>query len=142
MTNTITSGGKHRVVVYGSLKRTEANHAVLRSADYLGQDTLTSIALYDLGPWPGARLEPSPGVTVEVYAVSLSQLARLDEFEDYRPHSPGESLYCRRTLQTAYGNAWVYLYNRGVRASQRLEQGSWHGERAQPRFRRLRSAYS
>lgn len=125
MSHTLTTRGRHKVVIYGTLKRGEPNHNVLRNAEFLGEDRLTCVALYDLGDWPGARLEPSDGIEVEVYAVTLSQLARLDEFEDYRPHAPGTSLYVRRTVRTCFGHAWVYLYNRGVQAARRITRGAW-----------------
>lgn len=125
MINTLTASGRHRVVIYGTLKRGEPNHPELGFAQFLGSDTLTSIVLYDLGPWPGARIEPSHGVEVEVYAVSLSQLAKLDEFEDYRPHAKGASLYVRRVVRTSYGGAWVYLYNGGTQTGRRIIQGTW-----------------
>ncbi len=52
-----------RVAVYGTLKHGHRNHHWLNGADMLGQDRLTGITLYDLGPYPGAKLTPSTGVT-------------------------------------------------------------------------------
>lgn len=41
-----------RVAVYGTLKHGHRNHHWLNGADMLGQDRLTGITLYDLGPYP------------------------------------------------------------------------------------------
>lgn len=116
---------KHIVAVYGTLKRGYSNHHLLDKACYIGPDTLTSLTLYDLGPYPGALAKPSTGVSVEVYAINEPLLAMLDELEGYDPGADKASLYQRRKIQTRHGLAWVYLYNRPVRSRQRIADGSW-----------------
>jgi len=114
-----------RVAVYGTLKHDHRNHHWLNGADMLGQDRLTGITLYDLGPYPGAKLTPSTGVTVEVYAINAEQLARLDELEDYLHNSPVKGMYDRRVLATQYGDAWCYIYNPPVEATSQIKSGEW-----------------
>lgn len=114
-----------RVAVYGTLKRGLRNHHVLRGARFLGRDRLRAITLYDLGAYPGAKLEASAGVAVEVYAVSAVTLGRLDHLEDYRPRTPSRGDYDRQPLATAHGPAWVYLYNWPVRGRRRISRGGW-----------------
>ena len=114
-----------RVAVYGTLKHGHRNHHWLNGADMLGQDRLTEITLYDLGPYPGAKLTSSTGVTVEVYAINAEQLARLDELEDYLHHSPAKGMYDRRVLATQYGDAWCYIYNPPVEATSQIKSGEW-----------------
>lgn len=86
------------VEVYGTLKHGHRNHHWLGGADMLGQDCLTAITLYDVGPYPGAKLMPSTGVLVEVYAIDAERLAPLDELEDYLHHSQTEGMYDRAVL--------------------------------------------
>lgn len=124
----ITPGGRHRVAVYGTLKRGERNHALLRGADFLGVDYLTTITLYDLGPYPGAREEASDGVEVEVYGVSPSTFAALDELEDFNPRARRAGNYDRRVMTTAHGPAWVYLYNHSVRGCPCINAGGWSAD--------------
>ncbi|ONF42907.1 gamma-glutamylcyclotransferase [Marinobacter lutaoensis] len=116
---------KHQVIVYGTLKRGHDNHHLLARARFLGEDRLTGLTLYNLGPYPGARLEPSSGVSVEAYAVDDRTLRALDELEDCFPDRPEQSLYLRQRVATRFGPCWVYLYNRPVRASQRIDSGTW-----------------
>ncbi|MBE95120.1 gamma-glutamylcyclotransferase [Marinobacter sp.] len=116
---------KHIVAVYGSLKRGYSNHHLLEKACYIGADTLTSLTLYDLGPYPGALAKPSEGVKVEVYAVNDPLLATLDRLEDYDSKARKTSLYLREKVHTCHGQAWVYLYNRPVRNDQRIARGIW-----------------
>ena len=121
----ITETGRHRVAVYGTLKQGERNHSLLRDAEFVGVGQLDNIVLYDLGPYPGARLEPSRGVEIEVYGVTASQFDRLDDLEGINPRARFQGLYHRRVLSTALGPAWVYLYNHSVRGCARIEVGGW-----------------
>jgi len=116
---------KHLVAVYGTLKRGPRNSHLMKRARYVGTDALASLTLYDLGPYPGARLRPSSGVTVEIYAVDDRTLAELDVLEGYRASARGASLYRRRKIATCFGMTWVYLYNQRVRHGQRIANGTW-----------------
>ena len=119
----------HRLVaVYGTLRRGGTNSHYLKDADYLGDDVLDTITLYDLGPYPGARAEPSDGIAVEVFSVSRAQMDMLDELEGYLPAAPEKGLYTRRLFHTRYGMAAVYLYNPSVEGCRRISAGSWGGE--------------
>ncbi len=114
-----------RVAVYGTLKRGLANHRLLAGAPFLGSDRLTTLTLYDLGPYPAALERPSEGVEVEVYAVNARELARLDQLEDYNPDAPERSLYIRKPMATRHGEAWIYLYNQPIRGARAITRGGW-----------------
>jgi len=113
------------VAVYGTLKRGMANSHLLRDARFLGIEVLTEIVLYDLGPYPGARAEPSEGIEVEVFEVNKLQLQQLDMLEDYVAGAPESGMYDRRRFMTRFGLAWVYLYNLPVAGLHAQRCGSW-----------------
>ncbi|MDR5892439.1 MULTISPECIES: gamma-glutamylcyclotransferase [Halomonas] len=113
------------VAVYGTLKRGLRNHHWLAGAEFLGSDRLADVTLYDLGPYPGAKLEPSRGVEIEVFEVDARLLAGLDRLEDYRPRLPHLGLYDRAIHPTAFGPAWLYLYNPEVAGCEAIRQGGW-----------------
>ncbi|RCV90142.1 gamma-glutamylcyclotransferase family protein [Billgrantia montanilacus] len=113
------------VAVYGTLKRGLRNHHWLEGADFLGSDRLTSATLYDLGPFPGAKPETSRGVEVEVFRVDATLLTELDRLEDFRPRQPHAGLYRRAIHVTAFGPAWLYLYNPEVVGCVAIRQGGW-----------------
>ncbi|MEQ5834947.1 gamma-glutamylcyclotransferase family protein [Marinobacter sp. NFXS9] len=115
----------HSVAVYGTLKRGGSNHRFLRGARFLGRTRLNNIALYDLGAYPGAKLEPSRGVDVELFAVTDAGLRRVDWLEEYNPRNPESGTYDRCWLATPLGPAWVYLYNPSVKGRRRIVQGGW-----------------
>ncbi|WP_416139930.1 gamma-glutamylcyclotransferase family protein [Halomonas sp. HK25] len=113
------------VAVYGTLKRGLRNHHWLDGADFIGSDRLADVTLFDIGPFPGAKLEPSRGVEVEVFQVNVRLLAGLDRLEDYRRHQPHQGLYDRAIHPTAFGPAWLYLYNPAVAGFDAIRQGGW-----------------
>lgn len=117
----------YRVAVYGTLKRQQSNHRVLAGSRFVGECSLNSIVLYDLGPYPGAKLERSQGVLVEVYDVDGATFARLDALEGYDSASPGSGLYDRKHLETPLGKAWVYIYNHAVPSGGAIRAGAWSG---------------
>ncbi len=113
------------VAVYGTLKRGLRNHHWLDGAGFMGSDRLADVTLYDLGPFPGAKLEPSHGVEIEVFEVDARLLSGLDQLEDYRPRQPRHGLYDRAVHPTAFGPAWLYLYNPDVTGFTAIRQGGW-----------------
>lgn len=115
----------HRVAVYGTLKRHQSNHRVLAGSRFVGECSLSSIVLYDLGPYPGAKLERSQGVLIEVYEVDGPTFARLDALEGYDTASPDMGLYDRKLLDTPLGRAWVYIYNHAVSKGGEIRVGGW-----------------
>ncbi|MFY0990543.1 gamma-glutamylcyclotransferase family protein [Halomonas sp. C05BenzN] len=117
------------VAVYGTLKRGLRNHHWLDGAEFIGTDHLTSATLYDLGPFPGARPEPSRGVEVEVFRVDAPLLADLDRLEGYRVRSPASGDYDRAIHPTAFGPAWLYLYNHEVTGCPMIREGGWRPRR-------------
>ncbi len=125
LTPTLAVARTPLVAVYGTLKRGLGNHHWLEGADFLGDDRLAGVTLYDLGPFPGAKLEPSRGVEVEVFRVDARLLAGLDRLEDYRPRQPRLGLYDRTPHPTAFGHAWLYLYNPDVSGHEAIREGGW-----------------
>ena len=113
------------VAVYGTLKRGLSNHGLLQHASFVGEDCLTCITLYDLGPYPGARLESSGGIDIEVFSVDKKQLQQLDELEEYLATASDQGMYDRRQVLTQFGLAWIYLYNREVDHAKPLRSGAW-----------------
>jgi gamma-glutamylcyclotransferase (GGCT)/AIG2-like uncharacterized protein YtfP len=113
------------VAVYGTLKRGLRNHHWLQDADFLGTDSLTTARLYDLGPYPGAKPEPSRGIDIEVFRVDARLLADLDRLEGYRVRQPRRGVYDRAIHATAFGPAWLYLYNPSVAGYPAIDAGGW-----------------
>jgi gamma-glutamylcyclotransferase (GGCT)/AIG2-like uncharacterized protein YtfP len=68
--------------VYGTLKRDQRNHGLMREARFLGEAvTDPRYTLLDLGPFPGMIEGGSTAVYGELYEVGPHLLARLDRHE-------------------------------------------------------------
>ena len=113
------------VAVYGTLKRGQSNHHFLGDQQCLGRCLMKDITLYDLGPYPAAKLGPSEGVEVEVYAVNETVFGKLDWLEDYDAEAPARGLYDRVRVETPFGEAWVYIYNEDVAGCRVIRAGGW-----------------
>lgn len=114
-----------RVGVYGTLKKGQSNHHFLADSRFVGRCQLDQITLYDLGPFPAAKLQPSDGIEVELYDVNNKTFARLDDLEGYNSQAPQSGEFDRRQLETAFGQAWIYLYNHDVSWYPKICRGGW-----------------
>jgi gamma-glutamylaminecyclotransferase len=104
---------KTTVFVYGTLKRGQRNHALLRDQEFLGQaQTLPRYRLYDCGRYPALVHDPANGVAVsgEVWSVSEEVLRKMDEYEC------APELYSRQEviLQDFHSPVVAYFFNRPI----------------------------
>ena len=104
--------GKTILFLYGTLKRGQRNHALVRDQRFLGEAvTAARYRLVDLGPYPGLVRDEANGVAVrgELWEVSACVLGELDDFEGV----PEE--YTRGAIEVV-GVEGVegYFYNRPV----------------------------
>ncbi|NDJ59142.1 gamma-glutamylcyclotransferase [Enterobacteriaceae bacterium 4M9] len=107
-----------RIFVYGSLRRKQGNSHWMTNALLLGEHCEQGYQLYNLGHYPGAV--PGDGsVNGEVYRIDASTLAELDALRT----KGGE--YQRRLIQTPYGSAWMYVYQRPVDGLVPIDSGDW-----------------
>ncbi|HET9955311.1 MAG TPA: gamma-glutamylcyclotransferase family protein [Polyangiaceae bacterium] len=92
------------IFVYGTLRRGEANHALLGASTSRGPGlTRPQFELFDLGEYPGMAPEGTTCVVGEVYAVSPETLRRLDRLERH------PTWYERKPIQLSDG-LWVEAY--------------------------------
>ncbi|MGF1700705.1 gamma-glutamylcyclotransferase [Photobacterium makurazakiensis] len=110
-----------KVFVYGTLRKGENNHHLLVREIYLGRCQVNNgYRLYNLGDYPAIiSATPSMPITGEVYEVSDDVMGELDLLEEY------PVLYSRVLVKTAFGQAWVYVYNYPVANFPVIKQGDW-----------------
>lgn len=107
-----------RIFVYGSLRTSKGNSHWMTNAQLLGNYTIENYQLYSLGHYPCAV--PGNGtVQGEVYRIDNATLAELDALRTVG----GE--YARQLIQTPYGSAWMYVYQRSVDGLTLIESGNW-----------------
>lgn len=107
-----------RIFVYGSLRRKQGNSHWMTNAQWLGDHSVENYQLYSLGHYPG--VVPGDGsVFGEVYRIDATTLAELDALRT----KGGE--YIRQLIQTPYGSAWMYVYQRPVEGLRQITTGNW-----------------
>lgn len=107
-----------RIIVYGSLRRKQGNSHWMTHAQWLGDHQIEGYELYSLGHYPGV-ITGEGTVYCEVYRIDASILAELDALR-----TKGEE-YKRFLIQTPFGSAWLYVYQRSVSGRQRIMSGDW-----------------
>lgn len=111
---------KHYTFVYGTLRRNEKYHHLLRGAALIADQAWTSGELFDTGcGYPAVQESESEVVHGELYLVTDEQLEKMDELEDYR-EGRNDNLYERKKQLIFYGTekteAYIYL----------IAQKNWH----------------
>lgn len=110
---------QHLVFVYGTLRKGQSNHHFLQECELLGQyNTDPSYSLFNLGPYP-AVIEGKKSILGEVYLIDEETLGWLDKLEDI----PVE--YRRETIETPFGRAWIYLYQKAYKLDDEIITGDW-----------------
>ncbi|MET3816459.1 gamma-glutamylcyclotransferase (GGCT)/AIG2-like uncharacterized protein YtfP [Pantoea sp. AN62] len=90
----------------------------MTNAQWLGDFQIEGFELYSLGHYPGV-IEGNGAVQCEVYRIDASTLGELDALRT----KGGE--YKRHLIQTPFGSAWLYVYQRSVAGRQRIMSGDW-----------------
>ena len=112
---------RHKVFVYGTLRKNRGNHGHLTGSTYLGEATVDGYDMYDLGYFPAACIGTKK-VHGEVYEISDKTFQRLDLLEGYPK-------YYTRIKETTLGGdlVWIYLQTRQKIGddSRLVEGGDW-----------------
>lgn len=96
---------------YGTLRPGNENNIVLLPG-----------LLYDLGRFPGIKLNPDSNKTVVAERITVNDWDRADAYEGYRPNDIPNSLFVRKPFLDGY----VYEYNRPVyNLHWTIESGDW-----------------
>jgi gamma-glutamylcyclotransferase (GGCT)/AIG2-like uncharacterized protein YtfP/cation transport regulator ChaC len=121
----------HYVFVYGTLRRYERNHYLLKGAELVAEQAWTNGKLYDTGfGYPALRETRTGLVYGELYLVSEKVLRRLDELEGYSVDSK-DNLYNRKKQVISYdtGSNEAYIYTIAEHNQQMLKtpinSGDW-----------------
>jgi len=108
------------VFVYGTLKKGEGNHGVMEKSKgkFLGDhNTAPNYSMYSLGGFPAVVGGGKTSIRGEVYRIN--DLEYLDSLEGY------PRMYGRVSIQTKFGDAWMYVYNGSVKGCTPIPSGIW-----------------
>jgi gamma-glutamylcyclotransferase (GGCT)/AIG2-like uncharacterized protein YtfP/cation transport regulator ChaC len=115
------------VFVYGTLRKHERNHYLLKDSKLVSEQAWTYGELFDTGKgYPMLKKSSSQKVFGELYEVNQKQLALLDELEGYKV-GRNNNLY-ERDIQTIYtdnGEWSAYLYLSEKACVTDISSGDW-----------------
>ncbi|MEH7335795.1 gamma-glutamylcyclotransferase family protein [Neobacillus drentensis] len=122
---------KYLVFVYGTLRRYERNHHLLKNAECLADKCWTQGDLFDSGNgYPYLVLSSQDWVFGELYQVNDDELQALDLLEEY--YGPGEDNYYNRIVQSVHTEsgdfeACVYVLPEGRQQPNlvQIKEGDW-----------------
>jgi gamma-glutamylcyclotransferase (GGCT)/AIG2-like uncharacterized protein YtfP len=122
--------------VYGTLRSELAPphlRQILNESSRIGTGTVRG-QLYDLGQYPGAKLDPLAESLIvgEVFTLLESQpmLAVLDYYEGFDPADPEASLFIRTRCQVELNDhrqleCWIYVYNQSLASAPLITSGDY-----------------
>jgi gamma-glutamylcyclotransferase (GGCT)/AIG2-like uncharacterized protein YtfP len=98
---------KHLIFVYGTLRKDERNHYILKGANCITTKAWTHGKLFDthLG-YPVLQENEEGTVYGELYEISEEQLEKLDELEGY--YGENEKNYYERKFQLIYTDSQMF----------------------------------
>jgi gamma-glutamylcyclotransferase (GGCT)/AIG2-like uncharacterized protein YtfP len=105
---------------------------VVRKLELIGSGSVPG-TLYDLGDFPGIKLERASRKRVRgrVFRIpSKATLKVLDDYEEFDPKHPRSSLYKRKLVNVKLDNgetirSWIYEYNRSPRPKNVIKNGMY-----------------
>lgn len=117
---------KNLVAVYGTLRKGQGNHRLLRDSTVKYRGTIQSeplFTMYSQGGFPALVKGGNTSITMEVYEVDDDTLKRLDQLEGYyegREHNH----YDRIKYKTPFGSAYLYVYTEAP-STPIIKGGDW-----------------
>ena len=119
----------YKVAVYGSLRKGLHNWKALEMEDEKYHGEFDSLPLYSLyavtSSYPGIKLNGTTSVKMEVYEVGEDKLDDLNSLEGYYGPDAATNHYNRTSIDTPFGDAYLYVYNYNTKAGDLIESGDW-----------------
>lgn len=122
--------------LYGTLRFGGPANGLLRGCKRVGIDHIYG-TLYNLGAFPGVKLQGKNIVTIDVYELPLESpeevLQRLDRYEGYIPGHPDQSLYTRLKTETLLNlkTIEIYEYQHPIHEDLEIVSGDWFNQGGQ-----------
>lgn len=118
---------KRLCAVYGSLKKGRSNHDMFLGRAKLMGKTITGprYTMYSLGGFPGVVERGETPIHLEVYEVTEEEDSHIEGLEGYRADAPETSFYLKKEIDTEFGKASMYIFNRKADELPIVETGNW-----------------
>lgn len=115
-----------KIAVYGTLRRGEGNHYLIRNGNYLGSiNTEPSFTMYDNGGFPFVFNAGNTSITVEIFEIDSNTLKNVYSLEGYsgiRNHHT--NWYDTVDIKTPWGDAEMFICKREKNLKV-IQSGDW-----------------
>ena len=117
---------KNLIAVYGTLRKGQGNHKLIKDSKYLGSfESKPIFNMYSVNDaFPALRLGGITSVLFEVYEVDFNTLKKVDGLEGYVKDGKN-NLYDRKCMYTPYGEAYFYTYEAIPTGLKKITSGNW-----------------
>jgi gamma-glutamylcyclotransferase (GGCT)/AIG2-like uncharacterized protein YtfP len=114
------------VAVYGSLRKTLSNHRILDDAKYLGNyESEPIFSMFDVGQYPAIKEQGNTSIVLEIYRIDEKILKSLDTLEGYDSEEPDSCYYVRTSIETPFGEAFIYTFPHDTSYYKQVQNGDW-----------------
>ena len=111
------------LATYGTLKKGHSNHRIIKHCKFIGSClSERDYIMFSVNDWyPAVVLGGDDAINMEIFEVEDQETAdNLDMLEGY------PDLYIKDIVNTPYGDATIYLFNRRVDNLKEVEpRGNW-----------------
>lgn len=116
------------VAVYGTLRKGQPNHFLLKNAAYIETIKIPKLKMHDFGAFPFCTNKDTTEqdtITAEIYHVDKQTLAALDRLEGHPSFYTRELVNC--TNKNGERIAFIYLINKdnSIKNTNRILSGDW-----------------
>ena len=109
-----------KLFVYGTLKRGQANHNILKPGKFIDTDAIEGWEMRSTMFFPAINEKKGVFVTGEVYEINPEILKKTDRLEGFPLH------YSKKMVKTVGGHdVWVYYYKEINRKLEVIKSGCW-----------------
>lgn len=109
------------LAAYGTLKTGFGNHRLINHCESLGEcESAKEFTMYSINDWFPGVVKGKDSINLEIFKIEDKETAnRLDRLEGY------PNLYDKMTVDTPFGEATMYIYNRSVKGLEVVKSGNW-----------------
>lgn len=119
----------HKIFVYGTLRKNQANSAYLKKAEFVGFDYIKGYIMLDFDDYPMIFESGNDNIIkVEIYIIDDYTLEKIDCLEEYYGEGCIDNLYSRQTVESLSGIRG-FIYTGGnvndYKNTDIIESGDW-----------------
>lgn len=122
-----TNNNEMKIIVYGTLRKGQSNHYILKDQKYLGTfESEPIFSMYSIkNSFPALIANGNTSIKMEMYQISEEVLKKINNMEGYYENNKPISIYLKYKMVTPFGIGSIFLYNKSVSNTDKITSGDW-----------------